>query len=164
MLQTNPVKNTLVFSVRFGIMKQRTGLKLVSRDQHDHLNVKKERVSITHMAVIKSLSPCSVSTGCLLHLSLIWLRALIWGNRSLTGIQSSLCTRSVAVVETQRLPCARNLGRKRSPTKWACEQTPLLAARSAFLSRGVSSVSLSSQCDKVQRLKSAARNFTCLCK
>lgn len=106
MLQTNP----LFFSVSFGTVKQRTGLKLVPRDQHNHLNVKKECVSITHMAVIKSLSPCSVSTGCLLHLSLIWLRALIWANRSLTGIQSSLCTRAAAAVETQRLPCVRNLG------------------------------------------------------
>lgn len=48
------------------------------------------------MAVIKRLSPRSASTGCLLHLSLIWLLALIWGNASLTGIQSSLRTRSLS--------------------------------------------------------------------
>lgn len=126
------------------------------------------------MAVIKSLNPRFVSTGCLLHLSLIWLLALIWGNRSLTGIQSSLCTRSVsaAAAASQRLPCLRNLGRKRSPTKSACEQTPLLAVRSAFplLRRFIPclplslSLSLFSQRDKVQRLKSAVRNSTCLCK
>lgn len=140
MLKTGPLKkklNTLIlFSVRLSTVKQRAGLKLVSRDQRNHLNAKKKRVSITHVAVIKSLNPRSVSTGFLLHLSLIWLLALIWGNRSLTGIQSSLCTRSVGATAaaSQRLPCVGNLGRKRSPTKSACEQTPLLAACSAFLS------------------------------
>lgn len=57
--------------------------------------MKKKSSSITHVAVIKSLTPRSVSTGCLLHLSLIWLLALIWGSATLTGIQSSFCTRSV---------------------------------------------------------------------
>lgn len=125
--------------MRLSTVKHSAGLKLASRDQLNHLNIKKTKQKkqnsfITHVAVIKSLNPRFVSTGCLLHLSLIWLLALIWGNRSLTGIQSSLCTRSVssAAAASQRLPCVGNLGRKRSPTKSACEQTPLLAVRSAF--------------------------------
>lgn len=127
------------------------------------------------MAVIKSLTPRSVSTGCLLHLSLIWLLALIWASRSLTGIQSSSCTRSVGAAassDSTSALCARNLGRKRSPTKSACEQTPLLPAHSAFFSLSslllprclIPSLPPSALSDKVQRLKSAARNSTCLCK
>lgn len=81
-------------------MRQRARLKLASWDRLHHLSVtekkKKKDVSITHVAVIKRLSPRSASTGCLLHLSLIWLLALIWGNASLTGIQSSLRTRSLS--------------------------------------------------------------------
>lgn len=79
---------------------------------------------------------------------------------------------------SQRLPCVRNLGRKRSPTKSACEQTPLFTRSPClFFSWGVSSPpcllrsllpfllpTLSALSDKVQRLKSAARNSTCLCK
>lgn len=90
-------------------VRQRAGLKLASWDQLHHLSVKKKKkkkkdVSITHVAVIKRLSPRSASTGSLLHLSLIWLLALIWGNASLTGIQSSLCMRSLSTAAAAAKP------------------------------------------------------------
>lgn len=84
-----------VFSGSLSTVKNRVGLKLRSWDKLNHKKLfKKRRILITHVAVIKSLTSRSVSSGCLLHLSLIWLLALIWGSRSLTGIQNSFCTRS----------------------------------------------------------------------
>lgn len=125
------------------------------------------------MAVIKSLTPCSVSTGFQLHLSLFWLLVLIWGSRSLPGIQSSLCTRSVCAAassdSTSALceePGEETLSNKvRLWTNTSFTRVLCLFLLRCFLpSLPPSFLSLSAQSDKVQQLETAASNSTCLCK
>ena len=131
----------------------------------------KKSSSITHVAVIKSLTPRSVSTGCLLHLSLIWLLALIWGSATLTGIQSSFCTRSVAAAASSESTSAlcEEPGEETLSNKVSLWTNTSFTHPLRFFSPEVFhplplSQSLSALSDKVQRLKSAARNCTCLCK
>lgn len=127
-------------------VKLNPDLKLASREQLNHLKGEK----LLH--VIKSLTLCSLSTGCLLHLSLIWLLVPIWGNRTLIGIQSSSCTRSAGTAESTSSLCEEP-GRKGSPTALACEQTlPLAAGLLALPPSATTLTPLLAQHDKVHQL------------
>lgn len=152
----------MLFCVRRRLVKHRAGLKLASRDYLNHLT-KEKRACVTHVAVIKRLTLRCVSTGCLLHLSLIWLL----GSRSLTGIQSSPSTVLRRRHSLQRLDGTRG-GKPLQQSGPVNKHLfyPLALAFSPLPSRGPSSPSLppSARSDKVHRLKSAARNSTCLCK